>query len=403
MSRARAILVAAFAFCASLGAGFQGQTSNGHALHTSERSSGSARASSKEAGTTDAQETVASKRDRLMRSGNHLVLGSTGNAENARSREDEPQQGFTENATNPTATELGKINVSDNTSTNTTVMQPAPTPAPPTPTVYTSASVAAAAADANPDSVAGFTVSTCQYVDAGYGATEHTTDRSQVQIAPNQVWDCSWDANFIVGNQPCWEVEVPLYYITDEFTQANPHEWCKTFCLQLSVTCTGFYIFEEGRVQGNDTNKFKCGFYTKDMLMGKQAIRDYTASGRLCLRVGKNFQCSEDRNFIETKVREDFSLKDVPLLHADGSPRNKDEALDWCKEVCDTREISCATFWFQERKKATKHGLLANTWKCGLYANKVQETNEEGLRSLETKGELARDGELSSGYVCDAI
>jgi hypothetical protein len=334
------------ACCAALSAGFQGQTSSGQVIQATDRS-------------PDEQDTTTAKRDRLMRSGNGIVLGSNGNTQKLR------------------PTEAAKV------------------------FTQLASKTAAAGAAADPalyTGVTGFNENTCQYTDAGYNATELAPSSRRRTPAPGQEWDCDVAANHIIGNQPCWEVEIPLQTITDPFISANPDEWCKTFCLQLSaVTCTGFYYIEEGTLPGNDTNRHKCGFYTKDMLKGQLAVREYSASGHACLRVGKNFNCNEDHNMIETaEYREDFFLRDPPLLHPDGiTPLDKDEALDWCKEQCDKPEIRCVTFWFQVRHQSVKHGL-ADIWQCGLYANPVDDSVKQLLPTTMAEG-------LASGCICDAV
>lgn len=322
--------------------------SSGQAIQATDRFPGS-----------DEQDTTTAKRDRLMRSGNGIGVGSNGNTQKLRPAEH-----------GEVLTQLEQV----------------------------AATADAAAAPALYTQVTGFSVNTCTYTDAGYNATEIPPSSRRRTPAPGQEWDCDVAANHIIGEQPCWEVEIPLNTITDVFVQANPDEWCKTFCLQISgVTCTGFYYIEEGTLPGNDTNRHKCGFYTKDMLLGKLAVREYSASGHTCLRVGKNFMCNEDHNMIETvETRQDFFLREPPLLHADGiTPLNKNEALDWCKEQCDHPDISCVTFWFQERHKPVQHGL-ADIWQCGLYANPVDDSTKQLLPTTMAEG-------LASGCICDAV
>lgn len=262
-----------------------------------------------------------------------------------------------------------------------------------------------------PDTIVNPDFTQCNFVDAGYTSTPAAaSDRRRRTVddaGQNLEWDCDFDANYISGNDPCHEIEVPMNTIDDSHIRANPHLWCKAYCLQLDstgVTCTGFYIVEEGTVQGQGNHK--CGFYTRDMNLGTMAVRENSVDGYVCKRIGKNFDCTEDYNFIQTETRADFQLEEPPLLKPDGTVANKVDAMDYCKAACDNANpathTGCNTFWFQERLVSTVHGN-AYTWKCGIYGNAVADDQKILEPYTADSNNNNNDDNLNSGCICSSV
>merc|ERR1719506_2330974 len=127
------------------------------------------------------------------------------------------------------------------------------------------------------------------------------------------------------------------------------------------------------------------------MNVATKEVRHGTSSGSLCLRVGKNFDCSTDKNFISNPVvRGDFEMITVP---SDGSVQSNNDAIAWCKTECASNAVHCSTFWFQEWQPDASSQSQASSWKCGFYQGAV----DASLHMFES------DQSIASGCVCDVV
>lgn len=216
------------------------------------------------------------------------------------------------------------------------------------------------------------------------------------------VWDCDFMAN--------WVEDVPVSYQVylnatwGEISWAEDHipdKWCRDECLRAEVPCTGFYILEEGTIPGD--GPFQCGFYSVDLFNTTKDWRHNTSGGRLCLRVGKNFDCDGSTNMLqpEAAALPGFQPLSVPV---NGNITSNREALDWCKLQCNT--WGCQSFWFQAVNTshnwrsvmtvpagyAVSEDVPIIQWNCGMYANRVDpaDRRENGLPVV-------------TGVVCDAV
>jgi len=234
---------------------------------------------------------------------------------------------------------------------------------------------------------------------------QHSTPPGGVAFKPldrrrrtaNLVWDCDFEANWIDGVDPAYVMPVPIKEMneTGVYDPAHPEQYCKQECLASATVCTGFWIFEDSSVPGQGVQK--CGLFTSDMNQGTKEIKHGTSGGLLCLHVGKNFDCTLDKNSISPgpEMRNDFDLLEPPKDGSVTKPddalnKQADDALGWCKLKCNAK--SCSTFWFHRQPFTNPNGQPGEKWTCGMYVNAV----DDSLRIVEADTGV-------SGCICDTV